>query len=302
MANKGTNGKVGEVTQILGSVVDIRFSADDMPATYFAVEIPREGQDPLVAEVQQHMGNHTVRAVSMGSTDGLARGAKAINTGAPITVPVGDATLGRIFNVLGKVVDPGEPVVSDTMYAIHRPAPSFEDQATQTEVFETGIKVIDLIAPFTRGGKTGVFGGAGVGKTVIIMEMIQTMALEHAGVSAFAGVGERSREGTQLWGEMVEAGVMEKTIMVFGQMNEPPGARLRVALTALTMAEYYRDQGMDVLLFVDNIVVTDGFKEFVEIGAIIVACQNFTRFEHSYRFHLSRLGAVKDCSNYLEYV
>jgi F-type H+-transporting ATPase subunit beta len=265
VANKGTNGKVGEVTQILGSVVDIRFSADDMPATYFAVEIPREGQDPLVAEVQQHMGNHTVRAVSMGSTDGLARGAKAINTGAPITVPVGDATLGRIFNVLGKVVDPGEPVVSDTMYAIHRPAPSFEDQATQTEVFETGIKVIDLIAPFTRGGKTGVFGGAGVGKTVIIMEMIQTMALEHAGVSAFAGVGERSREGTQLWGEMVEAGVMEKTIMVFGQMNEPPGARLRVALTALTMAEYYRDQGMDVLLFVDNIF------RFVQAGSEVSA-------------------------------
>jgi len=260
-----TNGKAGEVTQILGSVVDIRFPPDAMPETYYAVEIPREGAAPLVVEVQAHLGDSIVRAVSMGSTDGLARGAKAINTGAPITVPVGPATLGRIFNVLGKPVDPGPPVQAETYYSIHRPAPEFAEQSTKTEVFETGLKVIDLVAPFTRGGKTAVFGGAGVGKTVIIMEMIQTMALEHAGVSAFAGVGERSREGTQLWGEMKEAGVMDKTIMVFGQMNEPPGARLRVGLTALTMAEYYRDQGMDVLLFIDNIF------RFVQAGSEVSA-------------------------------
>jgi len=197
--------------------------------------------------------------------DGLSRGAKAVNTGAPITVPVGAPTLGRIFNVLGKTVDPGPKVEAETFYSIHRPAPEFHEQSTKTEVFETGLKVIDLVAPFTRGGKTAVFGGAGVGKTVIIMEMIQTMALEHAGVSAFAGVGERSREGTQLWGEMKEAGVMDKTIMVFGQMNEPPGARLRVALTALTMAEYYRDQGMDVLPFIDNIF------RFVQAGSEVSA-------------------------------
>ncbi len=260
-----SNQKIGEVTQILGSVVDVRFPPDAVPETYYAIEIPREGEAPLVLEVQAHLGNHTVRGVAMGSTDGLARGMKAVNTGAPISVPVGASTLGRIFNVLGKTVDPGPAVQADTYYSIHRPAPEFDEQSTKTEVFETGLKVIDLVAPFTRGGKTAVFGGAGVGKTVIIMEMIQTMALEHAGVSAFAGVGERSREGTQLWGEMKEAGVMDKTIMVFGQMNEPPGARLRVALTALTMAEYYRDQGMDVLLFVDNIF------RFVQAGSEVSA-------------------------------
>jgi len=259
------NRKVGKVTQILGSVVDVRFSPEDIPETYTALEIPRGEGLPLVVEVQQHLGDNVVRCVSMGSTDGLARGTEVVNTGAPISVPVGDATLGRIFDVLGRTIDPGEPVVPDQLYPIHRPAPEFVDQSTRTEVFETGLKVIDLIAPFTRGGKTGVFGGAGVGKTVIIMEMIQTMALEHTGVSAFAGVGERSREGTQLWGEMREAGVMDKTIMVFGQMNEPPGARLRVALTALTMAEYYRDQGRDVLLFVDNIF------RFVQAGSEVSA-------------------------------
>ncbi len=259
------NAMKGEVAQVLGSVVDVRFPVGSAPETYYAVEIPREGEDPLVVEVQQHLGDGVVRCVSMGTTDGLARGVEAINTGAPITVPVGEATLGRIFNVLGKTVDPGPPVVTDTMYSIHRDAPSFAEQSTKTEVFETGLKVIDLIAPFTRGGKTGVFGGAGVGKTVIIMEMIQTMALEHSGVSAFAGVGERSREGTQLWGEMKEAGVMDNTIMVFGQMNEPPGARLRVGLTALTMAEYWRDQGRDVLLFIDNIF------RFVQAGSEVSA-------------------------------
>ncbi|MFN2250677.1 MAG: F0F1 ATP synthase subunit beta [Anaerolineae bacterium] len=259
------NGKTGEVTQILGSVVDVQFPPDNVPETYYAIEIPREGAASLVAEVQQHLGDNTVRCVSMGSTDGLQRGATALNTGAPITVPVGKATLGRIFDVLGRTVDSDAPVDADQHYSIHRTAPSFEEQSTKTEVFETGLKVIDLVAPFTRGGKTGVFGGAGVGKTVIIMEMIQTMALEHAGVSAFAGVGERSREGTQLWGEMKEAGVMEKTVMVFGQMNEPPGARLRVGLTALTMAEYFRDQGSDVLLFIDNIF------RFVQAGSEVSA-------------------------------
>jgi len=256
---------VGEVTQILGSVVDVRFPVESVPGVFFAVEIPREGEQPLVVEVQQHVGHDTVRCVSMGSTDGLRRGAPALNTGAPIRVPVGEATLGRILNVLGQPVDSGGPVEAETLYPIHRPAPAFDEQSTRTEVLETGLKVIDLVAPFTRGGKTGVFGGAGVGKTVIIMEMIQTMALEHQGVSAFAGVGERSREGTQLHGEMLEAGVMDKTIMVFGQMNEPPGARLRVGLTALTMAEYYRDQGRDVLLFIDNIF------RFVQAGSEVSA-------------------------------
>ncbi|MBK6770398.1 MAG: F0F1 ATP synthase subunit beta [Ardenticatenales bacterium] len=264
MAKNG-NANVGEVTQVLGSVVDVKFPSDAMPETYFALEIAVGAGDPLTVEVQQHLGDGTVRCVAMGSTDGLARGADVVNTGAPITVPVGPPTLGRIFNVLGKVLDPGEPVKADVMYPIHRAAPRFDEQSTKTEVFETGLKVIDLVAPFTRGGKTGVFGGAGVGKTVIIMEMIQTMALEHAGVSCFAGVGERSREGTQLWGEMKEAGVMKNVVMVFGQMNEPPGARLRVALTALTMAEYYRDQGMDVLLFIDNIF------RFVQAGSEVSA-------------------------------
>jgi F-type H+-transporting ATPase subunit beta len=258
-------GADGWVTQVLGSVVDVRFPPDGVPEMYFAVEIPVEGAEPLVVEVQQHIGDDTVRCVSMGSTDGLRRGMRAVNTAAPITVPVGPATLGRIFDVLGRTVDSDAPVGADTHYPIHRSAPSFDEQSTHTEVFETGLKVIDLVAPFTRGGKTGVFGGAGVGKTVIIMEMIQTMALEHQGVSAFAGVGERSREGTQLRGEMLEAGVMDKTVMVFGQMNEPPGARLRVGLTALTMAEYFRDQGSDVLLFIDNIF------RFVQAGSEVSA-------------------------------
>jgi F-type H+-transporting ATPase subunit beta len=261
-----TNDKHGIVTQVLGSVVDAQFPADAVPETFFAVNIPMPGQDaPLVVEVQQHLGDNTVRCVAMGSTDGLARGAEAINTGAAITVPVGQPTLGRVYNVLGQPIDGKPAVAGDAEYTIHRQAPSFEEQSTQTELFETGLKVIDLVAPFTRGGKTGVFGGAGVGKTVIIQEMIQTMALEHSGVSAFAGVGERSREGTALLKEMDEAGVMDKVVMVFGQMNEPPGARLRVALTALTMAEYFRDQGQDVLLFIDNIF------RFVQAGSEVSA-------------------------------
>lgn len=243
----------GRVVQVMGAVVDVEFPPEQLPEIYDAVEIEREGRDSLVLEVQQHLGHGTVRTVAMDATDGLRRGMAAINTGAPITVPVGPATLGRIFNVLGRPVDQKGPVESDTRYPIHRPAPEFKDQVTKAEVFETGIKVIDLIAPFTKGGKTGVFGGAGVGKTVIIMELISSLAREHGGFSVFAGVGERTREGTQLYKEMTEAGVLDKLCMVFGQMNEPSGVRLRVALSGLTMAEYFRDEGRDVLLFIDNI-------------------------------------------------
>ena len=244
----------GHIVQIAGGVVDIEFPANDMPEVYDAVEIPLEkGGDPLVLEIQNHLGNHWVRGVAMGATEGLSRGMKAINTGRPITVPVGPETLGRVFNVLGKPVDDGEAVVSELEYPIHRSAPDFEEQATTTEVFETGVKVIDLIAPFTKGGKTGIFGGAGVGKTVIIMELIRSIAKEHSGNSVFAGVGERTREGTALYREMIESDVLKDTVLVYGQMNEPAGVRLRVGLTALTMAEYFRDQGRDVLLFIDNI-------------------------------------------------
>ncbi len=243
----------GQIVQVMGGVVDAAFPEGDLPEVFEAVEIEREGQDPLILEVQRHLGNNWVRCVAMDSTDGLQRGAAASRTGKPIMVPVGESSLGRIFNVVGKPIDQGGAVESDMYYPIHRPAPSFEQQSTRVEVFETGLKVVDLIAPFTRGGKTGIFGGAGVGKTVIIMELIRSIATVHKGKSVFAGVGERTREGTQLYREMLESGVMKDTVMVFGQMNEPPGVRLRVALTALSMAEYYRDQGMDVLLFIDNI-------------------------------------------------
>ncbi len=243
----------GRVVQVMGAVVDVEFPPDDLPEIYGAVEIEREDQESLVLEVQQHLGNDTVRTVAMDATEGLRRGMPALNTGDPITVPVGPPTLGRIFNVLGRPIDKMGPVETDTRYPIHRPAPEFKDQVTKAELFETGIKVIDLIAPFTKGGKTGVFGGAGVGKTVIIMELISSLAREHGGYSVFAGVGERTREGTQLYKEMTEAGVLDKLCMVFGQMNEPAGVRLRVGLTGLTMAEYFRDEGRDVLLFIDNI-------------------------------------------------
>ncbi|HZO32176.1 MAG TPA: F0F1 ATP synthase subunit beta [Chloroflexota bacterium] len=250
---------VGKVIQVIGPVVDIEFPPEQLPDIYNAVEIPLETQGAaglettLVAEVQQHLGNNWVRAVAMGTTDGLKRGVEATDTGQPIRIPVGDVTLGRIFNVLGKPIDEAGDVTSDTYYPIHRPAPSFEDQRTEPEMFETGIKVIDLIAPFRKGGKIGVFGGAGVGKTVIIQELINNVAKEHGGHSVFAGVGERSREGNDLWHEMIEADVMKNTVMVFGQMNEPPGARQRVGLTGVTLAEFFRDRGEDVLLFIDNI-------------------------------------------------
>ena len=243
----------GRVVQVLGGVVDVEFPAGSLPEIYEAIEVKREGDEPLVLEVQKHLGNNWVRTVAMDATDGLQRGKEAIATGSPIEVPVGPATLGRVFNVLGKPVDGKGPVEADLYYPIHRPAPDFADQSTRVEVFETGIKVIDLIAPFTKGGKTGIFGGAGVGKTVIIMELIRSIAKEHSGNSVFAGVGERTREGTQLYREMLESGVMKDTVMVFGQMNEPSGVRLRVALSALSMSEYFRDQGRDVLLFIDNI-------------------------------------------------
>jgi F-type H+-transporting ATPase subunit beta len=245
---------IGRVIQITGPVVDIEFPAGQLPAIYSAVEIVREGQEPLVCEVQQHLGNNWVRSVAMTTTDGLARGTMVRDTGLPISVPVGEVTLGRVFNVLGRPIDGKGPVEAEHTLPIHRSAPSFEDQTTEVEVFETGLKVIDLVCPFRKGGKVGIFGGAGVGKTVIIQELIRNVAQEHAGVSVFAGVGERSREGNDLIHEMTESGVIAKTAFVFGQMNEPPGARQRVGLTGLTMAEYFRDEeGRDVLLFIDNI-------------------------------------------------
>lgn len=247
---ENTNGRV---VQILGGVVDVEFPAGQAPALFEALRVDRQEANPLILEVQRDLGDDTVRAVAMDSTDGLERGVSVIATGSPITVPVGEATLGRMFNVLGRPVDERGEISTSTWYPIHRPAPKFSEQLTRVEVFETGIKVIDLIAPFTKGGKTGIFGGAGTGKTVIIMELIRSVAREHEGNSVFAGVGERTREGTQLYCEMLESGVMKDTVMVYGQMNEPSGVRLRVALSALTMAEYFRDQGRDVLLFIDNI-------------------------------------------------
>ena len=244
---------IGHVVQILGGVVDVEFPEGQTPQLFDAIHVDRPGKTPLVLEVQKDLGKNWVRTLAMDATDGLRRGVPAEATGAPIMVPVGPSTLGRIFNVLGSPVDQKGAVDAATFYPIHRPAPSFADQSTHVEVFETGIKVIDLIAPFTKGGKTGIFGGAGTGKTVIIMELIRSVATEHEGNSVFAGVGERTREGTQLYREMLESGVMKDTVMVYGQMNEPPGVRLRVALTALSMAEYFRDQGRDVLLFIDNI-------------------------------------------------
>ncbi|HEX9838498.1 MAG TPA: F0F1 ATP synthase subunit beta [Anaerolineales bacterium] len=243
----------GRVVQILGGVVDVEFPEGDIPELFEAIQVERQGKEPLVLEVQKHIGNNWVRTVAMDATDGLQRGVPAEATGAPIMVPVGPSTLGRIFNVLGKPVDEKGQVDAATLYPIHRSAPPFSEQSTRVEIFETGIKVIDLIAPFTKGGKTGIFGGAGTGKTIIIQELIRSVAKEHEGNSVFAGVGERTREGTQLYREMLESGVMKDTVMVYGQMNEPSGVRLRVALTALSMAEYFRDQGKDVLLFVDNI-------------------------------------------------
>ena len=243
---------IGKIVQIIGPIVDARFG-ENLPNLLNAIEINNKGER-IVVEVAQHLGENLVRCVSMGSTDGLVRGMDCIDTGNPITVPVGKETLGRLFNVLGENIDGNEQVKTETYFSIHRPSPSFVDQDTSNEILETGIKVVDLIAPYAKGGKVGLFGGAGVGKTVLIQELINNIAIQHGGLSVFAGVGERSREGNDLYYEMIESGVIDKTALVFGQMNEPPGARMRVALTGLTMAEYFRDeQGQDVLLFIDNI-------------------------------------------------
>ncbi|KDR94817.1 ATP synthase F1 subcomplex beta subunit [Peptoclostridium litorale DSM 5388] len=243
---------VGKVVQIIGPVLDIKFDPENLPELLNAIEI-QHGEGKVVVEVALHTGNDTVRCIAMSSTDGLVRGMDAVDTGRAIAVPVGKATQGRIFNVIGEPVD-NKPQVDAEKWPIHRAAPSFEEQEASTEILETGIKVVDLIAPYAKGGKIGLFGGAGVGKTVLIMELINNIAKEHGGISVFAGVGERTREGNDLYNEMIESGVIDKTVLVYGQMNEPPGARMRVALSGLTMAEYFRDQeGQDVLLFVDNI-------------------------------------------------
>ncbi|HXF62492.1 MAG TPA: F0F1 ATP synthase subunit beta [Caldilineaceae bacterium] len=252
---------VGTVLSVIGPVVDFVFPEGDLPEIYDAVIVTMDDGTVQTFEVEQQLGNGVVRAVSMGSTDGLRRGMRAVSRGEPITVPVGPATLGRLFNVTGQPIDEKGPVVSEYRAPIHRHPPAFDELTTQAEIFETGIKVIDLIAPFTRGGKTAIFGGAGVGKTVVIQELIHNVAEFHSGYSVFAGVGERSREGNDLMREMTESGVISSTVMVFGQMNEPPGARLRVGLTGVTMAEYFRDEGRDVLLFIDNIF------RFVQAGS-----------------------------------
>lgn len=253
MAEKNSKDSLGRITQIVGAVLDIKFSSGNLPEIYEAVNI-KNGSGTLVVEVAQHLGDDTVRCIAMGPTDGLVRGMDAEATGAPITVPVGDNTLGRMFNVLGNPID-DKPVPQKVDYLpIHRKAPAFEEQSTEAEILETGIKVVDLLCPYQKGGKIGLFGGAGVGKTVLIQELIRNIATEHGGYSVFTGVGERTREGNDLYHEMIDSGVINKTTMVFGQMNEPPGARMRVGLTGLTMAEYFRDQGgKDVLLFIDNI-------------------------------------------------
>ena len=265
MSENGQSSNVGRIVEIKGVVIDAVFSSG-LPAIYNALEISLPDGGRLVAEVQQHLGDGRVRAIAMDATDGLARGLDVIDTGGPITVPVGERTLGRIFNVLGEPVDKGDPVEEGERWPIHREPPTFDSLSPTTEIFETGIKVVDLLAPYVKGGKVGLFGGAGVGKTVLILELINNIAQVHGGLSVFAGVGERSREGNDLWLEMTESGVISKTALVYGQMNEPPGARLRVGLSGLTMAEYFRDErNQDVLLFIDNIF------RFVQAGSEVSA-------------------------------
>ena len=260
-----SNANTGTILEIKGVVLDVRFP-NDLPSIYNALEITRPDGSTLVAEVQQHLGDDKVRAVALDTTDGLSRGSDVIDTGGPISVPVGTQTLGRIFNVLGQTIDEGDPITTGDRWPIHREAPAFDQLDPTEQIFETGIKVVDLLAPYVKGGKVGLFGGAGVGKTVIIQELINNLAKEHGGLSVFAGVGERPREGNDLWREMTESGVIEKTALVYGQMNEPPGARLRVALSGLTLAEYFRDEGgQDVLLFIDNIF------RFVQAGSEVSA-------------------------------
>ena len=259
--------KTGKIKQVIGAVVDVEFEEEHLPDIYDALRVDNDKLDiHLTLEVAQHLGESSVRCVAMASTDGLVRGMEVVSTGAPITIPVGKDTLGRIMNVIGEPVDEQGPIESATQYPIHRPSPTFDEQAPTTEILETGIKVVDLLAPYPKGGKVGLFGGAGVGKTVIIMELIHRIAMHHGGISVFSGVGERSREGNDLWLEMKESGVLDKTALIYGQMNEPPGARLRVGLTGLTAAEYFRDEeGQDVLLFIDNIF------RFVQAGSEVSA-------------------------------
>jgi F-type H+-transporting ATPase subunit beta len=265
VATKTATG-TGEIVQIIGPVLDVKFEEGELPEIYHALTVKRDNGELVVAEVQQHLGNNWVRAIAMSTTDGLRRGMQAVNTGSSITVPVGAETLGRVFNVVGETIDGKGPVKATRRDPIHRAPPLFTDQSTTAEIFETGMKVVDLICPFLKGGKSAVFGGAGTGKTVVIQELIRNVAAEHGGYSVFCGVGERSREGTQLLGEMHESGVIDKMAMVFGQMNEPPGARLRVALTGLTIAEYFRDEeGRDLLIFIDNIF------RFTQAGAEVSA-------------------------------
>jgi F-type H+-transporting ATPase subunit beta len=284
----------GQIIQVIGPVLDIEFENGNLPAIYNAVKIPRlnpEGvEENLIVEVQQHLGEDRVRAVAMDTTDGLVRGMDAYDTGSPIMVPVGPETLGRLVNILGEGIDHLGEVRTAKKYPIHRPAPLFKNLSTKTEIFETGIKVIDLIEPYSKGGKTGLFGGAGVGKTVIIQELIHNIAQEHGGYSVFAGVGERTREGNDLWREMKESGVLAKTALVFGQMNEPPGARLRVALTALTTAEYFRDEeGRDILLFIDNIF------RFTQAGSEVSALLGRMPSAVGYQPNLaSEMGALQE--------
>lgn len=281
-------GKMGKVVQVIGPVVDIKFDSDSLPNLYNAISI-NMGDHELVAEVEQHVGDDIVRTIAMEATEGLKRGMEAVDTGRPITVPVGDEVLGRLFNVLGKPIDNAGEISAKENYPIHRPAPSFKDQAVEPEVFETGIKVIDLLAPYQKGGKIGLFGGAGVGKTVLIQELINNIAKEHGGLSVFTGVGERSREGNDLYHEMKDSGVIKKTALVFGQMNEPPGARMRVALTGLTMAEYFRDKGQDVLLFIDNIF------RFTQAGSEVSALLGRTPSAVGYQPTLAtEMGALQE--------
>ena len=281
-------GKMGKVVQVIGPVIDIKFDSDSLPNLYNGINI-NMGEHILVAEVEQHVGDDIVRAIAMEATEGVKRGMEAIDTGNPISVPVGDEVLGRLFNVLGKPIDNVGEVNAKETYPIHRPAPSFKDQAVEPEMFETGIKVIDLLAPYQKGGKIGLFGGAGVGKTVLIQELINNIAKEHGGLSVFTGVGERSREGNDLYHEMSDSGVISKTALVFGQMNEPPGARMRVALTGLTMAEYFRDKGQDVLLFIDNIF------RFTQAGSEVSALLGRTPSAVGYQPTLAtEMGALQE--------
>src|SRR5947199_7608067 len=285
-----TTANVGEVVSVIGPVVDIRFPPDRLPQILNAVKIEGDGVN-LTTEVAQMRGDDVVRCVAMSSTDGLVRGMKAIDTGGPIKVPVGRQTLGRVFNLLGEPIDQGPPVKEPELkLPIHRAPPTFEEQETVARIFETGIKVVDLLAPYAKGGKIGLFGGAGLGKTVILQELIRNIATEHGGFSVFSGVGERTREGNDLWLEMKESGVIDKTVMVFGQMNEPPGARLRVGLTGVTMAEYFRDQeNQDVLFFVDNIF------RFVQAGSEVSALLGRMPSAVGYQPTLStEMGALQD--------